>query len=238
MEKLYELQAQVLRENGELIKNQTSLQTQMTDLRKENEELRRNQTLLMHENGKIKTQLNKTMTILNDLKGHNEELKNNHTLFQHEGLKELRTENEEIRENQTLLTQGYSAMQTRVNQTMILVSGLKRDNEELSMNQTRLQHECSTCETDNIKQQSLISGLQTELLSLTKSVSTIQPGDVKLNLLNSTIQALHTVHSSTASIVTSLQGKQKTLDGSINFLHTSLDHLRGSVGIDVSYFIK
>ena len=112
---------------------------------------------------------------------------------------------------------------------------MKRDNEELSLNQTRLQHECSTCETDNIKQQSLISGLQTELLSLTKSVSAIQPGDVKLNLLNSTIQALHIVHSSTAVIVTSLQGKQKTMDGNINILQTSLDHLRGSVGIDLSY---
>ena len=33
--KLYELQAQVLKENGELIRNQTSLQAQMKDLKTE-----------------------------------------------------------------------------------------------------------------------------------------------------------------------------------------------------------
>ena len=56
--KLYELQAQVLRENGELIRNQTSLQIQMKDLKQENEELRRNQTQLMQQNSKLQTQVN------------------------------------------------------------------------------------------------------------------------------------------------------------------------------------
>ena len=129
--KLYELQAQVLKgshQNGELIRNQTAIQTQMTDLRKENEELRRNQTLLMHENGKIKTQLNKTMTILNDLKGKNEELRINQTRLQNKGLMVLRTGNDELRKNQTLLTQEYSKMHNKVNQTMTISINFNTEN--------------------------------------------------------------------------------------------------------------
>ena len=53
-------------------------------------------------------------------------------------------------------------------------------------------------------------------------------------LCYSTIQALHTVQSSTASIVTSLQGKQKTVDGNIMSLNASLRTLHGNVGIDVA----
>ena len=167
--KLYELQAQVLKgshKNGELIRNQTALQTQMTDLRKENEELRK---------------------------------------------------------NQTLLTQGYSKMHSKVNQTMAMVNGLRKVNEELRMNHTSLQHEATHLKT-----------VITSLVNTVSSIQTVTPVDVKLNLLNYTIQALHTVHSSTAAIVTSLQGKQNIMDGSILSLNVSLRHLHGSIGIDVA----
>ena len=164
--KLYELQAQVLKENGELIRNQTSLQTQMKDLKQENEELRRNQTLLIQENSK---------------------------------------------------------QQTQIDRTMIMVNDVKRDNEELKMNQTHLQLAATHL-------QAMITSLQ-NIVSATKPVT---PVDVRLNLLNSTIQALHIVHSSTAAIVTSLQGKQNIMDGSIMSLNTSLRNLHGSVEIDVA----
>ena len=224
--KLYELQAQVLEgrhQNGELIRNQTAIKTQMTDLRKENEELRRNQTLLMHENGKIKTQLNKTMTILNDFKGKNEELRINQTRLQNEELMGLRTDNNDLRKNQTLLTQECSKIHNKVNQTMVMVNDLRKVNEELRMNHTSLHHEATHLKT-----------VITALVNTVSSIQSVTPVDVKLNLLNSTIEALHTLHSYTASIVTSLQGKQNIMDGSIMSLNTSLQHLHGSIGIDIA----
>ena len=126
----------------------------------------------------------------------------------------------ELRRNQTLLMHENSKIQTEVNQTMSILNDLKGENEELRRNQTNLQHEATR--------------LKTVTASLENTVSALQPGDFKLNLLNPTIQALHTVHSSTAAIVTSLQGKQKTMDGSIMSLNASLRTLHGSVGIDVA----
>ena len=91
------------------------------------------------------------------------------------------------------------------------------------MNHTILQNKATHLQT-----------MITALVNTARSIQSVTPVDVKLNPLNSTIDALHTVHSSTASIVTSLQGKQKIMEGSIMSLNASLQTLHGNVGIDIA----
>ena len=133
----------------------------------------------------------------------------------------------------------FYKMHVQMTELQSQMKTLQTENIELKNNQSVLQHvvqnHTKQLEENKVlvnKQQSLIADLQMQV-SKSSSVTSrpFTPTDVKLHVLNASIQALQAVHSATVTEVTSLQKEQSVIRKAFEGLNVSFVNSNANVAM-------